>query len=183
MVLHKRFPFLDSTQRSTLWPIYHPGLGFGTEVLEPQARRVEMLGRNRRPSAAVPGHTAGHTAGTSSVAGSSTTRVAKSSDSNAFGSISHSTLASAAATPQQKIVQVLVGRIKSKVSFHWRCFLRIMAAQLSGMSGRRNLCVKDTLEAPQRKKGTRRPCLSRSFHCIRNLMVFPASVPLGHEPG
>ncbi|KAJ6515229.1 hypothetical protein C8R45DRAFT_1049017 [Mycena sanguinolenta] len=69
-----------------------------------------MLSRNRRPSVPVPGHSAG----TSSVG--STTRVVKSSDSHGFGSISHSTLSSsAAATPQQKIVQVLVARIKSKL--------------------------------------------------------------------
>ncbi|KAJ6560168.1 hypothetical protein B0H19DRAFT_1376000 [Mycena capillaripes] len=68
--------------------------------------------RNRRPSVPVPGH-----AGSSSVA-TSVTRVAKSSDSHGFGSISHSTLSSnAAATPQHKIVQVLVARIKSKLPY------------------------------------------------------------------
>ncbi|KAF8207849.1 hypothetical protein K438DRAFT_2013261 [Mycena galopus ATCC 62051] len=71
-----------------------------------------MLGRNRRPSVPVPGHSAGP----SSVG--SATRVAKSSESHGFGSISHSTLSSsAAATPQQKIVQVLVARIKSKLPY------------------------------------------------------------------
>ncbi|KAJ7265356.1 hypothetical protein B0H12DRAFT_1201035 [Mycena haematopus] len=69
-----------------------------------------MLSRNRRPSVPVPGHSAS----TSTVG--SATRVAKSSDSHAFVSISHSTLSSSAvATPQQKIVQVLVARIKSKL--------------------------------------------------------------------
>ncbi|KAJ7668141.1 hypothetical protein B0H17DRAFT_990194 [Mycena rosella] len=71
--------------------------------------------RSRRPSVpvtAVVGH-----AGTSSVA-TSTTRVAKSSsDSHAFAGLSNSTLSSSA-TPQQKIVQVLVGRIKSKLPYN-----------------------------------------------------------------
>ncbi|KAJ6532260.1 hypothetical protein DFH09DRAFT_1370329 [Mycena vulgaris] len=69
--------------------------------------------RIRRPSVPVPAE-AGH-AGSSSVA-TSTTRVAKSSDSHGLGGLSHSTLSSSAsATPQQKIVQVLVGRLKSKL--------------------------------------------------------------------
>ncbi|KAJ7181585.1 hypothetical protein C8R43DRAFT_1229418 [Mycena crocata] len=71
--------------------------------------------RNRRPSVPIPPG-AGH-AGTPSVA-TSTTRVAKSSDSHGFGGLSHSTLSSSAsATPQQKIVQVLVQRIKSKLPY------------------------------------------------------------------
>jgi hypothetical protein len=70
------------------------------------------INRSRRPSVPVPGHS-----GTSSVA-TSMTRVAKSTDSHGLTALSHSTLsATAAATPQQKIVQVLVARIKSKVSF------------------------------------------------------------------
>ncbi|KAJ7034157.1 hypothetical protein C8F04DRAFT_582650 [Mycena alexandri] len=69
--------------------------------------------RSRRPSVPVPGQQ-----GNSSVA-TSTTRVAKSSDSHGFGAISHSTLSSSAsATPQQKIVQVLVARIKSKLPYN-----------------------------------------------------------------
>ena len=71
--------------------------------------------RNRRPSVPVPAG-AVHV-GTSSVT-TSTTRVAKSSEGHGHGGLSHSTLSSnASATPQQKIVQVLVARLKSKVSF------------------------------------------------------------------
>ncbi|KAJ7055100.1 hypothetical protein C8F01DRAFT_470816 [Mycena amicta] len=80
-----------------------------------------MIYRNRRPSVPVPG--LGHTAASPSVA-TSTTRVAKSTDSHGLGhgfgsSFSHSTLSSAAsATPQQKIVQVLVQRIKLKLPYN-----------------------------------------------------------------
>ncbi|KAJ7094350.1 hypothetical protein C8R44DRAFT_384405 [Mycena epipterygia] len=72
--------------------------------------------RNRRPSVPVP---AGQGHAASASAATSTTRVAKSSDSNGFGALSHSTLSSSAsATPQQKIVQVLVGRLKSKLPYN-----------------------------------------------------------------
>ncbi|KAJ7167823.1 hypothetical protein C8R46DRAFT_1350755 [Mycena filopes] len=70
------------------------------------------MNRSRRPSVPVPGHT-----GNPSVA--STTRVTKSSDTHGFGAISHSTLSSTTSgTPQQKIVQVLVARIKSKLPYN-----------------------------------------------------------------
>ncbi|KAF7302288.1 Ras-GAP domain-containing protein [Mycena indigotica] len=78
-------------------------------------------GIGTRPSVPIPG--LGHTAASPSVA-TSATRVGKSSDSHAFGhafasSLSHSTLSSSAsATPQQKIVQVLVQRIKLKLPYN-----------------------------------------------------------------
>ncbi|KAF7293792.1 hypothetical protein HMN09_01174900 [Mycena chlorophos] len=78
-----------------------------------------MIYRNRRPSAPVPG--SGHTSASPSVA-TSTTRVAKASDSHASGlghGFSTSTLnSSVSATPQQKIVQVLVQRIKLKLPYN-----------------------------------------------------------------
>ncbi|KAJ7724736.1 hypothetical protein DFH07DRAFT_1066990 [Mycena maculata] len=72
------------------------------------------MSRNRRPSVPTPGHQPGPSSVTTS-----TTRVAKSSDSHGFGGISHTTLSSnASATPQQKIVQVLVARLKSKLPYN-----------------------------------------------------------------
>ncbi|KAJ7620066.1 hypothetical protein FB45DRAFT_146957 [Roridomyces roridus] len=83
------------------------------------------MNRNRRPSIPIPpAGPSGHGGSTSSIAITSTTttttRVAKSSEQYAaFGGLSHTTFSSgASATPQQKIVQVLVARLKSKLPYN-----------------------------------------------------------------